>query len=123
MKPLFLSVLLALAAELAANPTLRAAEPPRDDAFLFTSFRGNGEDGLHLALSHDGFPWTPLNGDRSFLRPEIGKKLMRDPCLAQGPDGAFHLVWTTGWTAESGKVVGYARSRDLVHWSAPRGVA
>ena len=22
---------------------------------------------------------------------------MRDPCLVAGPDGQFHLVWTTGW--------------------------
>lgn len=115
--------MFALASLVAIKCNLGAAEPPRDDAFLFTSFRGNGEDGLHQALSHDGFQWTPLNGDRSFLRSEIGEKLMRDPCLAQGPDGAFHLAWTTGWTAESGKVVGYARSRDLVHWSTPRGVA
>ncbi len=122
MKHRSLSCLLALAAAWTTSPALRAAEAPRDDAFLFTSFRGNGEDGLHLALSHDGFRWTPLQGDRSWLRSEIGMKLMRDPCLAAGPDGTFHLVWTTGWTAESGRVIGYARSRDLVHWSAPRGI-
>jgi beta-xylosidase len=92
------------------------------DDYLFTSFRGNGEDGLHLALSADGYHWTALKHDTSFLRPEVGGKLMRDPCLAQGPDGLFHLVWTTGWTVESGKVFGYASSKDLVHWSKQRGI-
>jgi hypothetical protein len=59
--------------------------------FLFTSFRGNGEDGLHVALSTDGYHWQALNHDRSFLKPQVGGyKLMRDPCLAEGPDGTFH---------------------------------
>jgi len=82
-------------------------------AYLFTSFRGNGEDGLHLAYSYDGYRWTDLN--KVFLRPKIGKsKLMRDPCIIQGPDGTFHMVWTTGW-GEKG--IGYAHSKDLVNWS------
>jgi beta-xylosidase len=94
-----------------------------EEYFLFTSFRDNGEDGLHLALSTNGYSWQALNQDRSFLRPEVGGyKLMRDPCLAQGPDGTFHLVWTTGWTADKGKTVGYAHSKDLIHWSEQKGI-
>ena len=86
--------------------------------FLFTSFRGNGEDGLHLAWSTNGYRWQALNGDRSFLRPQVGGyKIMRDPCLAEGPDGTFHLVWTSGWTTEKGKCIGYAHSKDLIAWS------
>ena len=38
------------------------------DALLFTSFRHNGEDGLHLAWSEDGLKWTALNDDKSFLQ-------------------------------------------------------
>jgi hypothetical protein len=102
--------------------SLTVTQTSAADHYLFTSFRGNGEDGLHLALSTDGYHWTALKQDASFLRPEIGGKLMRDPSLAQGPDGVFHLVWTTGWTAESGKVFGYASSTDLVHWSPQRGI-
>ncbi|HEY5913245.1 MAG TPA: glycoside hydrolase family 43 protein [Verrucomicrobiae bacterium] len=90
--------------------------------FLFTSFRGNGEDGLRLAVSTNGYRWRALKGDRSFLKPEVGGKLMRDPCLAEGPDGVFRLVWTTGWTAEEGKVFGYASSKDLVAWSEQRAI-
>jgi hypothetical protein len=42
---------------------------------------------------------------------------MRDPCLAEGPDGTFHLVWTSGWTAEKGKILGHVHSKDLMAWS------
>jgi hypothetical protein len=97
-------------------------QPKGDGDFLFTSFRGNGEDGLHLALSDDGYHWQALKNDSSFLKPLVGAKLMRDPCLALGPDGDFHLVWTTSWTAEKGKVIGYAHSTDLVHWSEQRAI-
>src|ERR1041385_7305291 len=34
---------------------------------LFTSFH-NGGDGLHLALSRDGYRWTALKNDKPFLR-------------------------------------------------------
>ncbi|MEO6724332.1 MAG: glycosyl hydrolase, partial [Blastocatellia bacterium] len=33
--------------------------------WLFTSFRGNGEDGLHLAYSRDGYQWIALKKDQS----------------------------------------------------------
>lgn len=83
-------------------------------ALIFTSFRGNGEDGLHLAWSRDGYVWTPLNGDKPLLRPEVGGRLMRDPAIIQGPDGMFHMVWTTAWNKFG---IGYASSKDLIHWS------
>jgi beta-xylosidase len=85
-----------------------------DKALLFASFRGNGQDGLHLSWSADGLAWTPLKGDRSFLTPAVGGKLMRDPHILQGPDGVFHMVWTTGWWD---KGIGLAHSKDLITWS------
>ncbi len=82
---------------------------------LFSYFKGNGEDGLHLAYSRDGLKWTVLKNDSSFLVPEIGtKKLMRDPCIIIGPDNLFHMVWTIGWDE---KGIGYSNSKDLIHWS------
>lgn len=92
---------------------------PADEVYLFSSFRGNGEDGLHLALSTDGLKWTALRGDKPFFRSDVAGKLMRDPCIAQGPDGTFHCVWTTGWT---GHTIGYASSKDLRTWTQPRGI-
>lgn len=37
---------------------------------------------------------------------------MRDPSICQGPDGIYHLVWTSSWTD---RIIGYASSRDLIH--------
>ena len=86
-----------------------------EDVYLFSYFMNNGEDGLHLAYSEDGSTWTPLQENQSFLTPTAGKdKLMRDPCITKGPDGIFHMVWTTSW---SGNTIGYANSRDLINWS------
>ena len=86
--------------------------------YLFAYFRGNGEDGLHLAVSHDALNWRPLRGERPFLAPTVGRdKLMRDPFIFLGPDGVFHLVWTVSWRERG---IGYASSRDLIHWSEQR---
>lgn len=87
----------------------------KNTVFLFAYFKGNGEDGLHLAYSEDAFTWHPLKNDSSFLKPTAGKdKLMRDPCIIRGRDGNFHMVWTVSWNE---KGIGYARSNDLVNWS------
>ena len=85
---------------------------------LFAYFKDNGQDGLHLAISDDGLHYRALNGDKSLLVPEVGEsKLMRDPFLLRGPDGVFHLIWTTSW---DGQTIGYASSRDLIQWSRQR---
>lgn len=92
-------------------------EPVAPSAFLFAHFRGNGEDGLHLLGSVDGYRWQALAGGRSVLPPLVGKeKLLRDPCVARGPDGLFHVVWTCGWWEHG---FGHAATSDFVHWTAP----
>ena len=96
-------------------------------AYLFAYFSNRGHGGrkgeaagLHLAWSEDGLKWTPLNGDRPFLVPEVGKdRLMRDPSICQGPDGTFHMVWTSSW---HDRIIGYASSKDLVNWSEQRAI-
>lgn len=86
------------------------------NVYLFAYFKGNGEDGLHLAYSQNGYQWSALKGDSSFLTPTVSKdKLMRDPCIIRGGDGLFHMVWTVSW---NDKGIGYASSKDLIHWSA-----
>ncbi len=104
---------------LAATLLLAALAPCRAaDAWLFAYFTKNGEDGLHLAASLDAYRWEKLGQGRSYLAPQVGKaKLMRDPCIVRGPDGTYHMVWTTGWNENN---IGYASSRDLVHWSPQR---
>ncbi len=82
--------------------------------YLFSYFKNNGQDGLHLAYSYDGFKWTALKNDSSFLKPAVAKdKLMRDPCIIRGADNKFHMVWTVSWN-DGG--IGYASSKDLVNW-------
>ena len=113
------SFLLALAFR---GTTIRAgiqeSEAPHPYLYLFSYFENNGEDGLHLAYSRDGYQWKALNGDKSFLAPSAGRdKLMRDPCILPGPDGYFHMTWTVSWQERG---IGYARSKDLIQWSAQK---
>lgn len=92
-----------------AGPAL-AKQP----CYVFSYFTGNGEDGLHLAHSHDGLTWEALNDGRSFLEPKVGGRLMRDPCIVQRMDGTFQMVWTTSWGDQG---IGTASSTDLINWS------
>lgn len=105
MKSFLIALLIGL-------PTLAA------DVLVFSFFRNNGETGLYLAESADGLKWTALNGDQPLLAPTVGEsKLMRDPSIVRGPNGVFHMVWTTSW---NGRTLGYASSRDLKTWSAQK---
>jgi hypothetical protein len=107
MKKLLLSLLLFV--------TLVSFGAEKDKVFLFSYFKGNGEDGLHLAYSRDGLNFMALNNDKSFLTPVVGvSKLMRDPCIIQTDDGTFHMVWTAGWTERG---IGYSSSKDLINWT------
>ena len=90
----------------------------QNQVLLFSYFTGNGEDGLHLAYSYDGYDWKVLNKGKSFLTPTVGEdKLMRDPCIIVGPDGKFHMVWTISWKE---KGIGYASSENLTDWSVQK---
>ncbi|HEY6955642.1 MAG TPA: glycoside hydrolase family 43 protein, partial [Flavisolibacter sp.] len=86
-----------------------------DSIYLFCYFKGNG-DGLHYAYSEDGYKWNALFNDSIILKPTVSKdKLFRDPCIIKGADGNYHMVWTVSW---NDKGIGYASSKDLIHWSA-----
>lgn len=83
-------------------------------AYLFTSFHEPADKGLRMLYSYDGYQWKDL--DTVLLKPNVGnQKVMRDPSMVQGPDGTFHLVWTSSWRGDKG--FGYASSKDLIHWS------
>jgi hypothetical protein len=100
---------------------------PDRPAYLFSYFRGNGDDGVHFAWSADGITWSALNGGKSLITPAITgdgigwqdwnskAALMRDPSVIYGPDKQFHMVWTVAWTDHG---IGVAHSPDLIHWSA-----
>jgi sucrose-6-phosphate hydrolase SacC (GH32 family) len=83
--------------------------------YMFTSFHEPADSGLRFLYSYDAYHWTDIN--HIFLKPEVGEaRIMRDPSIVQGPNGMYHLVWTTGWKNDRG--IGYASSPDLIHWSA-----
>jgi len=107
---------------LAADPTeaggagegnRAAPSAPKGMVYLLSFFKANGQDGLHFASSEDGLNWQAVS-EKSFLRPQVGGKLMRDPSIVKGPDGTYRMVWTTGWWVNH---IGYSSSKDLVHWS------
>jgi hypothetical protein len=86
-------------------------------AYLFTSFHEPADKGLRMLYSYDGYKWKDT--DTVLLHPAVGnQKVMRDPSMAQGPDGIYHLVWTSSWRGDKG--FGYASSTDLIHWSEQR---
>lgn len=112
MNPKKLSVLLFSLLGFVASCPAAQKEPT---GYLFTYFTRNGQDGLHLAWSADGYKWEKLNEANSYLTPVVGRsKLMRDPCVARGPDGTYHMVWTAGWTEND---IGYASTKDFITWS------
>ncbi len=91
-----------------------------DNVYLMTYFKEEGPrpetgfhpgDGLHLAWSEDGMNWKPLNGGEVIYRGRADAAF-RDPNIIEGPDGAYHMVWTA-----KPRSIGYASSRDLVHWT------
>lgn len=86
--------------------------------FVFAYFhpgQTGQRDGLQLAYSRDGLRWERIeSGKSSFMRPEVGGKLFRDPSIVQGPDETFHMVWTTDWWRQG---IGIAHSKDLINWS------
>ena len=87
------------------------------DIYVSTSFHEPADEGLRFIYSCDGLRWDSIEG--VFLKPLVGKqKVMRDPSIVRGPDGVFHLVWTSSWRGDRG--FGYASSTDLIHWSEER---
>lgn len=88
-----------------------------DSVYLFCYFKGNG-DGLHYAYSHDGYLWQPMFNDSIILKPNVSKdRLFRDPSIARDRNGIYHMVWTVSW---NDKGIGYASSKDLMHWSSQK---
>ena len=124
MNQLLLTSVLTGALALAAFNTAQAQPMPaeQDMANLFCYFHEpDGLDGVHLAWSDDGLNWNELNDGKSVLKQNLRPDgIMRDPCIARGPDGTFHLIWTTGW---NGNTIGYASSKDLIHWSEQKAIA
>lgn len=103
MRKLFLSAIVMLTT---TAPNLSYAK----DIYVSTSFHEPANEGLRFIYSYDGLRWDTIQG--TFLRPAVGEqKVMRDPSIVKGPDGTFHLVWTSSWKGDKG--FGYASSKIL----------
>jgi hypothetical protein len=105
---------------LSASCATKHAETKKEDphanepVYLFTSFHDSDQKFLRFLWSEDGYHWTNVPG--TFLEANVGEaKQFRDPSIARGPDGVFHLVWTAGW--HDGLGFGYASSTNLINWS------
>ena len=74
------------------------------------------DEALHLAVSEDGYAFTPLNAGRPLVTSAVGSGAIRDPFLGYSADGAIHLLGTDGWRSPN---IVHAVSEDLVTWSEP----
>jgi hypothetical protein len=88
---------------------------PAGSSFAFCFFR-EPDPNLFIAVSTDGYSWTEANnGQPVYTDRKLG---LRDPSVAQGPGGTFHMVFTGG----GDDAIGYSFSKDLVHWAPARAI-
>eukprot|EP00899_Mesostigma_viride_P009103 jgi/Mesvir1/18194/Mv09480-RA.1 len=124
---------------IAALGESRAVEMPttRPRHYFAMSYHiGKATDGLHLAVSDDGINFRKVDDGKGLLIPGsrmspkpgngilpvrrtsmLDEPIMRDPAISRAPDGRYHLVWMSSWR---GTTIGYATSKDLIHWQKPR---
>jgi hypothetical protein len=88
-------------------------ELPAGSAFAFCYFR-EPDPSLFLAVSSDGYTWKEAAGNRAVFTDRT--LWLRDPSVAQGPGGNYHMVFT----GPGPDGIGYSSSTDLVHWSPGR---
>ena len=94
--------------------------------YVYAYFEGGwpdgGHSGVYLAYSEDGYTFHDMNGGNAVLQTQdmpgfdTDEDQMRDPSVVYGPDGKFHMVWTTS-AVEVNRNIGYAWSYDLKTWN------
>ncbi len=108
-----------LAAAMLAGVAMQAQTKPQG-AYVFAYFKEPGTQGIYLALSRDGYTYTPLNDGQPWVKPEQPGEIMRDVYITREPHGhGFRMVWTWAW---HGNAIGTAESPDLMTWSPQRKV-
>ena len=90
--------------------------------YIFCYFVGNGEnqERIHLAVSEDGYNFTPLNDNKPVITQHKGKKCVRDPYIFKGQDNCYYIIGTDmrceeGW--ESNHALVTWKSVDLINWT------
>jgi hypothetical protein len=83
--------------------------------WVFAYFKEPGTQGIYLALSYDGYTFTPLNDGQPWLKPTQPAEIMRDVFITRDSgDHGFRMVWTWGWRGHS---LGTTSSEDLMTWA------
>ena len=90
--------------------------------YLFSYFKGNlpWEERTCLAVSEDGYHFTPLNGNKPVIKQTKGTKCCRDPFILRDENGGFYLIATDmkstkGWNSNHGVISWH--SDDLINWN------
>ena len=86
--------------------------------YVMSYFKTSAE-ALHLAISDDGFTWTPLNKGEAMLQSIVSAKSIRDPFIIQSKNGRFELLWTDDLVS---KYLVHCYSDDLLNWSQQKAV-
>lgn len=94
--------------------TVAQSSLPPGSPWVFAGFKDNGQDGVYMATSLDGYRWNLINDGKPVVKPTVQGELMRDPFLQRTPDDSFVMVWTWDWR---GKAIGYSMSDDLLKWT------
>src|SRR5580704_2009509 len=100
---------------IALAPFTYAQAPRPTDPIVFAYFQEPANQGIYLALSRDGYTFTPLNDGQPWIKPEVKGEITRDVFITREPSGnGFRAVWTWAW---KGSTLGTASSIDLMTWS------
>ncbi|MAT71294.1 MAG: hypothetical protein CMJ58_17420 [Planctomycetaceae bacterium] len=114
-------VLAAVCCALVSASAAAAAETGYVYAYFKGGWPAGGHSGVFLSYSADGLHFDSMNGGEAvFVPPEVwsdAEDQTRDPSVVYGPDGLFHMVWTSGIET---RTIGYASSPNLIDWSAPQ---
>jgi len=114
MKTLLLLVLIVCA------PLIKVVAQTPKGAYVFAYFKEPGTQGIYLALSRDGYIFTPLNDGQPWIKPEQPGEIMRDVYITREPGvRGFRMVWTWGWKGNS---LGTSSSEDLMTWTPQQNV-
>src|ERR1700753_2963231 len=80
---------------LALTAPLHAQTPTPTSPIVFAYFKEPGNQGIYLALSRDGYTFTPLNDGQPWLKPDQPNEIMRDVYITRTPDDHhFRMVFT-----------------------------
>ena len=137
MKKLTIALVLCLLG-LGGYICIKKCNTEKMEAYLMV-YHKDGDHGLHMAISHDGYQFTALNDDKPVIAGDTiaMQKGIRDPHILRAPDGTFYMAMTDlhifgqrmgyrstqwdrdgekyGWGNNQGLVL--MSSTDLINWT------